>query len=905
MAKAATTTSPKLPNPKRPSMKNAKGKGKGKAKFKQHNKGQKKEHQLHKRKNVTTKEPDDPLAAKSDTTPGAAAAISSKLKRERKERVFQLNKELAKLAKYRSNDDCQKKLQEVLQKFQAENLDFSSHTLSTVINCYVRLGKLAEALRVFHDQESRRNDHGGTSAGATTSTGSTAFFEKNLVAATALLKGVFVEGGDVENAKRLVQKFVMCRSCNSSAIKAEMNKEETARDSFDAEAHSRFITTFFRGCLRWGEVELAMSFYTQLRTTAPAAGDTIASLQTAGATSSSCASEHEQSKTKGVLSRSVLLPEAGLVYLVKLCAQALRLKTAKEILEENGMDLFGDSIKTMDSFSVLPDVEKVEQLPEDAQKQSTERTSTSSRAKDGEQENKSSSKEKANLFKQCLLSKVSMLTAIARARLLMRQKAKFSKTRKQAGKILKKFFSTTAAAKREEKNKKQKTTKDSFATFQVHSAKDLQQELKQLEALSTGFLNAAAEETVVEENQADSKYGYLEDCYNRFSFTGLAPIDGNKGKLGKTSEHEPLASKMNADHSSSSSSTARDRRTDLGYRAAAQGPLEQGTRLHPAAAPSTDHGKKTSASSAKLIVEVGAGNGDWILQKARDYQELQNKGATTSSPAKPLPQPTRFIASELRFERCARIWSDAVLQKLDNVEVIGGDAKVALSRNENHLMSRTWSGTTMNNESKAGQLVAAVKPDSVDLLISNFPEPPQWNFKMSERGSSSSVPAVETSAALSSSEVEKNKAAVDLQDHAAEEQQAELQHENHLLTKDFLNNVVHKLLKKNQCGVFLVFSDNLNYLHWIANFALDKKLWAEAGDKDKETGYNGAEEGTAEDSSSAEDINSGAAKKKSMKIKVHEGRPSECVTTKKTYFDRLWAQGKKNSRGYVRVVAVK
>ena len=96
------------------------------------------------------------------------------------------------------------------------------------------------------------------------------------------------------------------------------------------------------------------------------------------------------------------------------------------------------------------------------------------------------------------------------------------------------------------------------------------------------------------------------------------------------------------------------------------------------------HKKRRMNKSRRVEIELGAGFGDWIVQKA-----IQN-------------QSTNFVSVELRADRVAQIFTRAAVLGVENLCVVGGDSSNLL---RNHIAS-----------------------ESVDAIYVNFPEPPTQTF---------------------------------------------------------------------------------------------------------------------------------------------------------------------------------
>eukprot|EP00392_Amoebophrya_sp_AT5.2_P016069 g16309.t1 len=655
---------------------------------------------------------------------------ASQLKRQRKERVFQLNKEISRLAKFKSADS-EKRLTDIRAAFAAESLQFSAHTVASLVNCYVRVGNVAEAQRVyeaFAEVDVSVSGSGG---------------RRNLVAATALLKGVFVEGADAAAAIRIIDSVVPGAS---SGLPEER------------EQVSRFWTTFYRGCLRWGHVDLAIKRW----------------------------QDGLGPKDDALKGR---LPEAALVYLVKLCCQGLRMTTCKEVLEHHGLT----------RATLLSGCGGGEAVV----------------GKENEME------------VECggILGRIQMLAAMARARLLLMQQEKFTTTLNQAQKGLKRFFaerrsggsfrggkSKTPKKKGTEQNPEKgekangnstKIKSSSLDTFQLHQAKDLDAELKKLASRAPAFLESAE---ATERTVPYDKFWYLVD--------GPSPI-GQQLK----------------------NATVDDPRARIGCRADA---------LPSRGAFGREFGTATS-SRRKVVLEIGAGNGEWCLAQAQ-------RDTKRSTPA---TEPTLYVASELRFERCARIWSDAALLQLPNLYTLGGDS--------GRVLRTTSSSPSPAGEQELEDRHCFFADSSVDLIVSNFPEPPQWHFNLKGQKTSS--------------------------DHSPSQQDFQ----QHLLTAEFINEKVHRVLRKGERqGVFLVYSDNLEYLRWIAENALDAKKWCDFDDEGRD--------GETERPTKKRKVEGSSGRGGDGVFQVRAGQPEEYGEGEKTYFDRLWSQGNKKQRGYIKVV---
>ncbi|CAD7933708.1 unnamed protein product, partial [Amoebophrya sp. A25] len=114
-------------NPRPPKMK-GKGKGKGKRPAK---------------KTPPTKQQLSPSTTSSTRPSGSNLEPT---KRQKKERVFQLNKRLAAMAKRKERLT---EIEEVFSCFQTEDLTPSDHTVSCMVNAYVRVGLVQKAKEFY------------------------------------------------------------------------------------------------------------------------------------------------------------------------------------------------------------------------------------------------------------------------------------------------------------------------------------------------------------------------------------------------------------------------------------------------------------------------------------------------------------------------------------------------------------------------------------------------------------------------------------------------------------------------------------------------------------------------------------------------------------------------------------
>lgn len=97
----------------------------------------------------------------------------------------------------------------------------------------------------------------------------------------------------------------------------------------------------------------------------------------------------------------------------------------------------------------------------------------------------------------------------------------------------------------------------------------------------------------------------------------------------------------------------------------------------------TDDGLSLKALDVRpLKLEIGSGDGEWIVQHA------------------PQDSSSLWAALELRYDRCARTWSQMCLEGVDNMVILGGDAH---------------------------RVVALLPKNSVAEVVSFYPEPPAWH----------------------------------------------------------------------------------------------------------------------------------------------------------------------------------
>ncbi|CAD7933706.1 unnamed protein product [Amoebophrya sp. A25] len=461
--------------------------------------------------------------------------------------------------------------------------------------------------------------------------------------------------------------------------------------------------------------------------------------------------------------------------------------------------------------------------------------------------NTSSSTSKKNAPQQLSLSEVQMLVAIGRARLLLDQSDKFETVIGKAESGLRALFAErremrktkgSATTREEGSTEKKMEVLEGDAKMEVDEEEDSEEDSEDEEHSDDGRDDVADAQTSKVVDALDDPAATLQPGI--FQLHVMKDLDAEIKRLRfflkKSSteniKREDFYSQFAYLHSAASVSDEGEQdqagadpralRT-IGYRGdrVVEPELRNVSDLISVKRNEVDK----DPSSAKKItkIELGPGLGEWVLQKA------------TSEP------DTLFVACELRHERCVRIWQDCVLQGLKNVIVLGGDATKTL---EALKISASAGGS-----------------QQVDLVVSNFPQPPTWHQK---------------SAMFSSS---------------TEEQDGQ-----HLLTADFINTQVYALLgrpaESESAGTFLVFSDNREYLNWMAREVFNKKVdytgrrcsWADAGavllDEDKKSSKKDASSST---------------------IKVHTGRPTECEMEEKTYFDRMWSQGKKKDRCFIRV----
>lgn len=192
------------------------------------------------------------------------------------------------------------------------------------------------------------------------------------------------------------------------------------------------------------------------------------------------------------------------------------------------------------------------------------------------------------------------------------------------------------------------------------------------------------------------------------------------------------------------------------------------------------------------------------------------------------------VASELRHERCCKILQQSELSRDGgNLLILGGNAKQLLKN-------------------------CFAESERFDFVMSNFPEPPQWHSVDAGKGG-------------------------DLESQ-------------HLLTGDFLNSIVWRLVKDG--GTLLVHGDNKVYLQSVAQ-SLSESKWM---NESRETPVF-AQLGELVDEKGAS--KGSGAKKSPLGITVQSGRPGEyrrvLEGSEATYFDTMWQAGGKKGRWFVRV----
>lgn len=196
-----------------------------------------------------------------------------------KQRTLFLNK---KMAEYAARKQETKVLQFLNCFLSGENelkhgCKPTEHTWTNLINLYVKLGNMKKASEIWEREFFVTVINGENASKRELKTSKSA-----LAAATAMLKGFWVEfpGRDEPKALRLLDELTEAKLLNS-----------------------RSLSTFFRGCLRWGRLDEALKRY-------------------------------ESWKKNGNLVGGGNLDYSGLEYLVSLCLAGLRVKTAREIYEE-------------------------------------------------------------------------------------------------------------------------------------------------------------------------------------------------------------------------------------------------------------------------------------------------------------------------------------------------------------------------------------------------------------------------------------------------------------------------------------------------------------------------------------------------------------------------------------------
>jgi len=96
----------------------------------------------------------------------------------------------------------------------------------------------------------------------------------------------------------------------------------------------------------------------------------------------------------------------------------------------------------------------------------------------------------------------------------------------------------------------------------------------------------------------------------------------------------------------------------------------------------TGHLSLNALDKRPLKLEIGSGNGEWLVQKAQEDTLSQ------------------WAAVELRFDRCAKIWSRMCLEGVKNMCVLGGNAH---------------------------DVISSLESNSIAEVVSLYPEPPAWH----------------------------------------------------------------------------------------------------------------------------------------------------------------------------------
>lgn len=583
---------------------------------------------------------------------------------EKKERVFRLNKVISVCAQRKSTSKGLK----AIDLFRTEGLPLSGHTVSSMLNFYVRLHMLTEAEQLFFEH------FGGTPAAAERSSSSLL-----TVAFTTLLKGVWTEAGNHSATDKLLE-FVDSQSANIW--------------------NDRARATFFRGCLRWGAVRSALERASTFSSTG-----------------------------------NLLLEPSSFEYLTKLCCNAAKMKTVKDLLaKQEKKNLLGSDVQI------------------------------------------------------CGPADVQCVVAVARARLLLGQVA-------DAKKLLQKAQKMFMVCKSDGNFGGQGGTGDGAAPVGAEEegedgaadSEEEEEEAEQEQIVSAG--GGPAPDSCRGVSRKEKEKGKNKSSAATFQKHALADLRFQTNYL--------LKKCKNAEKDLCNLST---RPTDLDF---AQFLYKgEDSEEDPRNLKSIGHrgelsealkpvdrsfleglvlgGGKSKSTSREVVLELGAGNGEWAIATAKaakkradtsdDEDDPMDGGNSSNSPL--------FVASELRHDRCATIFAKKVLENLDNLVVLGGDAT---------------------------SLVPLTVPDGLlSKVVSNFPEPPAWHQ--------------DTDFAVL------NK---DLKPAPEESGQPEQQH---LLTSTFLNDIVWTKLKTG--GEFLVFTDNRKYGEWLLA-TLDAEKWRAPDGADK------------------------------------------------------------------------
>jgi len=804
-------------------------------------------------------------ASSANSSPTASTTNTMNRQTTRRRTIF-LNKKMAASAARKQES----KVLEFFAEFQKERLEPTAHTYSILINCFVRLGNMEKAEEYWRILQTKGLD--------------------NIAALTAMLKGYWVEGGYEKGVGEKVRKVM--GEFGKIVEGGGEKKECQVKKQVVTILPIRLLATFFRGCLRWGKLGDAKEFYEK-------------------GLASFCSQKLASSKSPFVPDSPLLLESASLEYLV----QALCMGRSVECIHE--------------AQAILQTQQKLWQSDE------VKKLIRESASSDG---NVDSAKD---------AGKGSQIGG----------KKGNSKGKKGKGKHGKKGHGKKGQNQGEE-DEDEEINEEGFGGEDGVSDSTVRYEVTAntyiaiARALVVEYLNGNVDSRTVATMQAEiglylrlsddkvkaeeKKMETRRERHGGKNFGGKNAGKG-KGKNGNSNDsnlgggmlnfldHTTLESRRQIDAlkavwnaSNTDEKIMEDKlqnpQTNFFYNAV-ESPPRCTDGFEPLLAKLSRTSKKSKPSpSRRVIFELGAGDGDWICSLA---------GASSKKLDSDKKDSTLWLANELRHDRCVKIWQQGVLNKLSSLQILGGDANMWLGE-------QSPEGNASEENSKSESL--SLPDASVDLIVSNFPEPPAWHqdnlveIAKSDNADSSTTNAEEDKKTTESSASD-----------------AALTTSAHLLTCEFVNDKIHSKLKPG--GEFIVFSDNRRYCELVLR-SLDMSKWQEheragfgtqtlnlsAGSKDDSTNNKvtklpvvfehppnrrmgkkkNRQLGGDEQKSNIPTSNEKSFKlyRGQIPVEVFTGssksgdadNSSDVDTT--SYFDRLWAQGKKKERVFFRIVKV-